>query len=139
MQPPPIPPFPRPGNMRPPAPPTSRPQAAAPAGSDDAIRATDDDAALSRISAVQAGYLEDPFAGLVYKLKLGERPKKAPLINVGTHHRTWALDAVIDSFTRGKGKAQIVSLGAGSDTRFWRMKVCLRSAFFLVHFSSGAC
>lgn len=108
--------------VRPPAAPSARPQGA-PAGGDDAIRATDDDAALSRISAVQVGYLEDPFASVVYKLKLGERAKKAPLINVGTHHRTWALDTVIDSFTRGQAKAQIVSLGAGSDTRFWRMKV----------------
>lgn len=112
--------------MRPPAPPGARPQGA-PAGGDDAIRATDDDAALSRISAVQAGYLEDPYASVVYKLKLGERAKKAPLINVGTHHRTWALDAVIDSFTKGLAKAQIVSLGAGSDTRYWRMKVRLRA------------
>lgn len=104
--------------MRPPA---VRPSA--PSGGDDAIRATDDDAALSRLSAVQSGYLEDPYAGLVYKLRLGERPKKAPLINVGTHHRTYALDKVIDSFTAGQEKVQIVSLGAGSDTRFWRMMV----------------
>lgn len=50
--------------------------------------------------------------------------RKAPLINVGTHHRTAALDAVVDSFLTAAGaRVQIVSLGAGSDTRFWRLVV----------------
>ncbi|KLT40540.1 S-adenosyl-L-methionine-dependent methyltransferase [Cutaneotrichosporon oleaginosum] len=78
----------------------------------------------SRSSAVQLGYLADPFASLVYKLPSfgGGSARKAPLINVGTHHRTAALDAVVDSFLASAGgEAQIISLGAGSDTRFWRL------------------
>ncbi|GMK58312.1 hypothetical protein CspeluHIS016_0503440 [Cutaneotrichosporon spelunceum] len=107
---------------------------AAPVHPDDAIRATDDDAAVSRLSAVHLGYLVDPYASLVYKVpRLGPAGltgpgggmRKAPLINVGTHHRTAALDAVVDSFIAAGsgdgGKVQIVSLGAGSDTRFWRL------------------
>jgi [phosphatase 2A protein]-leucine-carboxy methyltransferase len=74
------------------------------------------------------GYLNDPYAALIHKVPgIGAGPvRKAPLINIGTHHRTVALDAVVDSFlaTAG-GDAQIVSLGAGSDTRFWRLMVSL--------------
>ncbi|KIR54161.1 leucine carboxyl methyltransferase 1 [Cryptococcus gattii Ru294] len=98
--------------------------------SDDAIRLTDDDAASSRLSAAQVGYLQDPFASLLYKAPMsqpggfgpqgGIRARKPPLINVGTHHRTWAIDLLVDRFLQSGGK-QVVSLGAGSDTRFWRL------------------
>ncbi|GFZ45862.1 Leucine carboxyl methyltransferase 1 [Saitozyma sp. JCM 24511] len=121
--------------------------------SDDAIRETDDDAAASRLSAVNLGYLTDPFLPLIYKPprprptgasrfrdgsgtgfgagsgfgagagagpSLGVTPRKPPLINVGTHHRTVALDLVVDRFFKEGGR-QVVSLGAGSDTRFWRI------------------
>jgi [phosphatase 2A protein]-leucine-carboxy methyltransferase len=56
---------------------------------------------------------------------LGVTPRKPPLINVGTHHRTMALDLVVDRFLKEGGK-QVVSLGAGSDTRFWRIMVSRR-------------
>lgn len=53
--------------------------------------------------------------------------RKPPLINVGTHHRTYALDLVVDRFfescERAGKRGQVVSLGAGSDTRFWRLMV----------------
>ena len=45
---------------------------------------------------------------------------------MGTHHRTIAIDRVVDSFLKNGGK-QVVSLGAGSDTRFWRLMVGLGS------------
>lgn len=120
--------------------------------SDDAIRLTDDDAASSRLyvfrpifltlftspdhttcsSAAQVGYLQDPFASLLYKAPMsqpggfgpqgGIRARKPPLINVGTHHRTWGIDLLLDRFLQSGGK-QVVSLGAGSDTRFWRLMV----------------
>ncbi|WRT67426.1 uncharacterized protein IL334_004397 [Kwoniella shivajii] len=52
--------------------------------------------------------------------------RKPPLINIGTHHRTVGIDILINKFLdKGKGETeesrQIVSLGAGSDTRFWRL------------------
>lgn len=50
------------------------------------------------------------------------RARKPPLINVGTHHRTWGIDRLVDRFLQRGGK-QVVSLGAGSDTRFWRLMV----------------
>lgn len=80
-------------------------------------------------SAVNAGYLHDPFASLIAKAPSSSTTRRVPLINVGTHHRTWALDKLVDSFLESGDKdkqRQIVSLGAGSDTRFWRLMVsCL--------------
>jgi [phosphatase 2A protein]-leucine-carboxy methyltransferase len=98
---------------------------------DAGIRSTDTDATLARLSAVHKGYLTDPFASLLAPrgaqrtvTSSGSRP---PLINIGTHVRTWAVDELVYGFVekaREKGvKAQIVSVGAGSDTRFWRLQV----------------
>lgn len=104
---------------------------------DDAIRSTDDDAASSRLyacltfphsrrrqteplrSAKNLGYLEDPFLAPLYRSPAVRKP---PLINVGTHHRSYAIDRLVDRFLACGGR-QIVSLGAGSDTRFWRIMV----------------
>jgi [phosphatase 2A protein]-leucine-carboxy methyltransferase len=78
---------------------------------------------------VNLGYLNDPFVTHLYRPKYGlgessttRNTRKPPLINVGTHHRTWAVDLLVDRFLEAGGK-QIVSLGAGSDTRFWRLMV----------------
>lgn len=114
---------------------------------DEAIRSTDSDAALSRLlvelstflppaaaditpsacsSAVSLSYLDDPFASLFIK---GRPPRESyrrpPLINIGTHARTLGVDELVMRFLKGPGKkgGQIVSLGAGSDTRFWRLMV----------------
>ena len=88
---------------------------------DDAIRSTDEDASASRASSVSLGYLQDPFASLFVR-RVQRRP---PLINVGTFLRTWALDTLVARFLDtvvGAGlRAQIVSLGAGTDTRFFRL------------------
>ena len=48
---------------------------------DEIIRATDYDAASSRLSAVEAGYLDDPFAA---KLVDGDVQRRLPLMNRGT-------------------------------------------------------
>ncbi|EIW66324.1 hypothetical protein TREMEDRAFT_65596 [Tremella mesenterica DSM 1558] len=91
---------------------------------DEPIRSTDNDAASSRLSAANLGYFQDPFTALLHKPSpLAGPSRKPPLINIGTHHRTWALDRLVDDFFRccGDEAAQVVSLGAGSDTRFWRL------------------
>jgi [phosphatase 2A protein]-leucine-carboxy methyltransferase len=77
-------------------------------------------------SAVSLGYLDDPFVSLLYKppFSAGPPSRKPPLINVGTHHRTQAVDTIIEQFL-GKGGKQVVSVGAGSDTRFWRLMVSM--------------
>lgn len=89
-------------------------------------------ALTTRSSAAQLGYLQDPFAPLLYRPPMPQpgafapqavgRARKPPLINVGTHHRTWGIDRLVDRFLQRGGK-QVVSLGAGSDTRFWRLMV----------------
>ncbi|THH13663.1 hypothetical protein EW146_g6580 [Bondarzewia mesenterica] len=92
------------------------------------IRATDNDAALARLSAVQKHYLEDPFiSALVPRAHL--QPPRPPLINIGTYLRGQGLDELVHSWIAlaakadcaDGGKVQIISFGAGSDTRFWRL------------------
>ena len=93
---------------------------------DSAIRATDGDAALARLSAVQRGYLSDPYIfPLVARPHL--QPPRPPLINVGTYVRAEALDELVSAWlalsAQEGARCQILSLGAGSDTRFWRIAV----------------
>lgn len=47
---------------------------------DEVIQNTDTDAATSRLSAVEAGYLDDPFARL---LTPGQHARRLPLMNRG--------------------------------------------------------
>lgn len=95
---------------------------------DASVRQTDNDAALAKLSAVNKGYLTDPFVKhFVPRAHL--QPSRPPLINIGTFVRTVAIDDLvhqwIDTATGDATRCQILSLGAGSDTRFWRLSVCL--------------
>ncbi|KAH7883296.1 S-adenosyl-L-methionine-dependent methyltransferase [Phlebopus sp. FC_14] len=91
---------------------------------DAAVRQTDTDAAHARLSAVKKGYLQDPYiAHLVPRAHL--QPTRPPLINIGTYVRSESIDRLVDQWMELAGQegkqCQIVSLGAGSDTRFWRI------------------
>ncbi|KAF2211299.1 hypothetical protein CERZMDRAFT_43794 [Cercospora zeae-maydis SCOH1-5] len=89
---------------------------------DRVIQQTDGDASSSRMSAVSLGYLEDPYAKQLYQLG-NEVPRRYPIINRGTYVRTKAIDRLVIRFL-GKDpnhRKQIISLGAGSDTRFFRL------------------
>ncbi|GKT59219.1 leucine carboxyl methyltransferase 1 [Colletotrichum tofieldiae] len=95
---------------------------------DQTIQGTDDDAAGSRLSAVNAGYLADPYAQFFVENLAGPPPRRLPIINRGTYTRTVALDNLIDSFLddpdgmqSGSKQRQIISLGAGTDTRPFRL------------------
>jgi O-methyltransferase involved in polyketide biosynthesis len=91
---------------------------------DAPIRSTDNDAAIARLSAVQKGYLVDRYiAPLVPRAHLHQ--PRSPLINIGTYLRARGIDDLLENWFRltGERKVQIVSLGAGSDTRFWRLAV----------------
>lgn len=104
---------------------------------DAAIRQTDCDAAGSRLSAVQLNYLVDPYAQhFVPRAHLN--PQRPPLINIGTYLRTSVIDNLVGGFFEkaavAGAKVQILSFGAGSDSRFWRIAVGpLASAFFLIN------
>ncbi|KAF5326055.1 hypothetical protein D9611_000286 [Ephemerocybe angulata] len=98
---------------------------AQPQDPDAPIRATDNDAALARLSAVKKNYLQDAFVkDLVPRAHL--QPSRPPLINIGTYVRSHAIDLLVGEWlqmAKASGtKVQIVSLGAGSDTRFWRIE-----------------
>lgn len=89
---------------------------------DKIIQQTDGDASSSRMSAVSLGYLDDPYAKRLYQLP-EEGPRRYPIINRGTYVRTKAIDRLVTLFLDAKPnqRKQIISLGAGSDTRFFRL------------------
>lgn len=101
---------------------------------DDAIRQTDTDAAGSRLSAVQKGYLTDPFAQLLVQRPHLQHPRP-PLINIGTYLRSTALDQLVEQFMDTAAaeakQCQIISFGAGSDSRFWRIQSSERKSTLL--------
>jgi len=106
-----------------------------PRNPDAPTRATDNDAAVARLSAVRKGYLPDPYIAALIPRPHLQQPRP-PLINIGTYLRTRAIDLLLDDWfrialagPRQHNKVQIVSLGAGSDTRFWRLAVRFHLSF----------
>ncbi|KAF2031095.1 leucine carboxyl methyltransferase [Setomelanomma holmii] len=87
---------------------------------DDAVKGTDQDAAGSRVSCVELGYLHDPYAKL---FATQPTTRRLPLLNRGTYVRTTAIDELVTKFllTDPSSAKQIISLGAGTDTRFFRL------------------
>ncbi|KAJ9648838.1 carboxy methyl transferase for protein phosphatase 2A [Coniosporium tulheliwenetii] len=88
---------------------------------DRIVQKTDEDASVSRMSAVELGYLDDPFArAFIYDPPISRR---YPIINRGTYVRTAAIDTLVNKFlaTNPSEQKQIISLGAGSDTRYFRI------------------
>ncbi|KAF4950955.1 hypothetical protein FGADI_7827 [Fusarium gaditjirri] len=109
---------------------------------DATIQGTDTDASVSRLSAVDLGYLYDPYAQCFVQSGDGSVARRLPIINrgvlagivmapnvyiltpyIGTYTRTISLDTLVESFLdeQGAGPKQIVSLGAGTDTRPFRL------------------
>jgi len=92
---------------------------------DEIVKNTDNDALQSRISAIDAGYLLDP-SNLTKAFVQRPVQRKAPVINRGTYIRTIAIDKLVQQFVDSKEISearQIVSLGAGSDSRYFRLQV----------------
>ncbi len=90
---------------------------------DAAVRATDTDAAQARLSAVNKGYLSDDVFIQFFVPRSRFLSPRPPLINVGTFVRATAVDMLVNKWIQLFPRVQIVSLGAGSDTRFWRLSV----------------
>lgn len=86
---------------------------------DKIIQQTDNDALTSRMAAVALNYLDDPYSRPFITSPIVRR---YPIINRGTYCRIKAIDRLVDSFldTDPTISKQIISLGAGSDTRFFR-------------------
>ncbi|KAI9599199.1 S-adenosyl-L-methionine-dependent methyltransferase [Syncephalis fuscata] len=99
--------------------------------SDSIVRNTNEDATASRLSTVEAGYLQDPYAKLFAGRQSTSAYKRNPVIHRGTFVRTTMLDKLLLSFLQCSSKKtatsdghqrQVVSLGAGSDTRYLRFR-----------------
>ena len=115
------------GDMPPPPP---RRPASHGLASDDAVRRTNDDASASKLACAAKGYVDDPY------VRHFARPGRAfpPLINRGYHARVTAVRAVVDAFLDarlrgaervppgGASDRQIVSIGAGFDTTYFRLR-----------------
>ncbi|CEP10343.1 hypothetical protein [Parasitella parasitica] len=87
--------------------------------SDDIVRGTNDDATVSRLSATDLGYFQDPFVKLFVK----KPTRRSPIINRGTFVRSYVIDSIVSQFLTMPGpKKQIVALGAGFDTRYFNIK-----------------
>ncbi|EPS39140.1 hypothetical protein H072_7060 [Dactylellina haptotyla CBS 200.50] len=110
------------------------PGSASSADKDRTVQQTDIDALVSRCSAVKTGYLSDPYAELFLEPS-APRDRRYPLINRGTYIRTTAIDQIVAGFLSqsSKTRKQIISLGAGSDTRFFRLVAADPSIDLLYH------
>ncbi|XP_071482567.1 leucine carboxyl methyltransferase 1-like [Diadema antillarum] len=87
--------------------------------SDEAVQATNDDASMCKRFAVQQGYWKDPYIQLL--VKSGQR--RAPEINRGYYARTQGMHTLLVKFIQLTNKdCQVINLGAGFDTLFWRLK-----------------
>ncbi|KAJ5774824.1 Cutinase [Penicillium paradoxum] len=107
-----------------------------PSGKDRIVQGTDNDASVSRLSAVELGYLEDAYATAL--TPAGCATRRLPIINRGTYVRTTAIDQLVARFLgpsspENTHKKQIISLGAGSDTRFFRLLSSRQTPDFVYH------
>ncbi|XP_033840594.1 leucine carboxyl methyltransferase 1 [Periophthalmus magnuspinnatus] len=87
---------------------------------DEAVRATCDDATLSKRFATSKGYWKDLYIQY-FARSVGER--KAPEINRGYYARVKGVNHLLDAFIRKtECDCQVINVGAGLDTTFWRLK-----------------
>uniref|UniRef100_A0A8C1BFX5 Leucine carboxyl methyltransferase 1 n=1 Tax=Cyprinus carpio carpio TaxID=630221 RepID=A0A8C1BFX5_CYPCA len=87
---------------------------------DEAVRATCDDASICKRFATSKGYWTDLYVQYFVR-QVGER--KAPEINRGYYGRVKGMNLLIDAFLKKtQCDCQVVNLGAGLDTTFWRLK-----------------
>ena len=91
-----------------------------------AVLATSDDAAVSKLSCVTAGYYSDPYVQHFVR----QPSRRPPLINRGYYSRVAAIHKILQRFLTTPLPAsasdlpapkQVVSLGAGSDTEYFRL------------------
>ncbi|XP_072948107.1 leucine carboxyl methyltransferase 1 [Epargyreus clarus] len=86
---------------------------------DEAIIATNTDATECKRCAVELGYWKDDYIKFFAK----HTDRKAPEINRGYYARVKAMEMFIHQFLERCGtKCQIINLGCGFDTLYWRLK-----------------
>lgn len=85
---------------------------------DEGVQATNDDATSSKLSAVSLGYWTDPYLPLM--LKRG--PRRAPEIHLGYYARVRGFRYLVEKFLDAcDTKVQMINLGCGFDTLYWRL------------------
>lgn len=87
---------------------------------DSAVMETASDASLCKLSASSLGYYKDPY--VQYFVKSPSR--RMPIINRGYYARVAAVETLVTKFLAADTptKKQVVILGAGLDTMFYRLK-----------------
>uniref|UniRef100_A0A8C3K402 tRNA wybutosine-synthesizing protein 4 n=1 Tax=Calidris pygmaea TaxID=425635 RepID=A0A8C3K402_9CHAR len=97
--------------------------------------------AVSKSSAAARGYIQDRFL----RLLAGRRRRRAPLIHRGYYIRARAVDHCVRDFllkTQSHPRTQIVSLGAGFDSLYFRLKdigLLYHTVVYEVDFPNVAC
>ncbi|XP_020937743.1 leucine carboxyl methyltransferase 1 [Sus scrofa] len=101
---------------------------------DEGVRGPCEDATLCKRFAVSIGYWQDPCIPHLVRLS---KARKAPEINRGYFAHVHSVSQLIKAFLRKTGcSCQILNLGAGMDTTFWRLKDedLLPSKYFEIDF-----
>ncbi|KAF0302431.1 Leucine carboxyl methyltransferase 1 [Amphibalanus amphitrite] len=101
----------------------------------EGIILTNDDASVCKLSAVRHGYWQDPFISHLVR----QYERKAPEIHRGYYARVMAVQRLTEAFlARCGADAQVLNLGAGFDTLYWRLKSagCRFSNFVELDFSA---
>ena len=97
---------------------------------DQAIRGTNDEATVGKMSAVTRGYYRDEFVS-AFGPRHGVPHALPPLMNRGHYARSMAIQTVAERFlTQVEGlpaARQIVSLGCGFDTLYFRLRSASRA------------
>uniref|UniRef100_A0A8C9AFM7 Leucine carboxyl methyltransferase 1 n=1 Tax=Prolemur simus TaxID=1328070 RepID=A0A8C9AFM7_PROSS len=90
---------------------------------DEGVRGTCEDASLCKRFAVSIGYWHDPYIQHFVRLT---KERKAPEINRGYFARVYGVNQLMKAFLRKtECHCQILNLGAGMDTTFWRLKILI--------------
>jgi tRNA wybutosine-synthesizing protein 4 len=86
------------------------------------VQATGLDAVVSKLSSASKGYFHDPF--LLHFVPEKERKRRSPLINRGYYARFRMFELMLKRFETVFGaNRQIISLGGGSETIYFRLKM----------------
>ncbi|KAM6093675.1 tRNA wybutosine-synthesizing protein 4 isoform 6-T10 [Chlamydotis macqueenii] len=86
-----------------------------------AVQGTGGSSAVSKCSAAARGYIHDRFL----RLLVGRQRRRAPLVHRGYYIRARAIDHCVQDFllkTQSHPRTQILSLGAGFDSLYFRLK-----------------
>ncbi|XP_052668990.1 tRNA wybutosine-synthesizing protein 4 isoform X1 [Harpia harpyja] len=108
-----------------------------------AVQGTGGSSAVSKCSAAARGYIQDRFLRLLVGRR--RRRRRAPLVHRGYYIRARAVDHCIQDFllkTQSHPRTQILSLGAGFDSLYFRLKdigLLHHTVVYEVDFPSVAC